>query len=272
MIEKIIANGQPGAAAAALSVAVKLGLAYAGWCSENEPVAKKYRLERLPGAAHQTVTEKAVRAGQGTLYFTVGDTASLGLEMIKKSTLRFNKPILIQDLDRDSGFSASRRIAAWINDNRIRALHVDGEKRENRISALIASRVAKILEATFFLAMTEGGIGSPLPSVVQQTRKPRHDQPPQSVRAALHHLERSLSLRDKTTIANLTADELVSLHFTLGDYINSHFDLFAADSALLTDCRRRSGRWGMAPVDAAAVIIHALWERLRLTCRIRIVK
>lgn len=32
MIEKIISNGTPGAAAAALDLAIKLGLAYGGWC------------------------------------------------------------------------------------------------------------------------------------------------------------------------------------------------------------------------------------------------
>ncbi|MEE4112942.1 MAG: hypothetical protein V2I40_09025, partial [Desulfobacteraceae bacterium] len=84
--------------------------------------------------------------------------------------------------------------------------------------------------------------------------------------------ERTLSLKDKAAIANMTLDELVSLHFTLGSYINTHFDLFTVNTALLTDCQRRSGQWRLAPKDAAAVIIRALWDRLRATCRIRIVK
>ena len=61
MIEKIIASGKPGAAAAALEVAIKLGLAYGGWCREGETVEDKFRLDRLPGASNRSVTEKAVR-------------------------------------------------------------------------------------------------------------------------------------------------------------------------------------------------------------------
>jgi hypothetical protein len=79
-------------------------------------------------------------------------------------------------------------------------------------------------------------------------------------------------LKDKTTIANMVADELLSLQSTLGNYINANFDLFTANRALLMDCQRTSGRAELAPEDAAAVIIRALWERLRATCRIRIVK
>ena len=271
MIEKIISSGRPGAATAGLEVAIKLGLAHGGWCSEGEPVPDKYRLERLPDASYGSVTEKAIGAGQGTLYFMEGETTSLGFETTKRTALRLNKPLLMLNLARESGFFASRRIAVWIVENRIKVLHVDGEGDDRR-SPFVADRVAQILEATFFLAMMETGITSPLPSVVNQERMPERESPPETMAAAMHHLEQSLSLKDKATIANMTAGELVSLYVTLGNYINTHFDLFTANTGLLTDCQRRSGRWDLAPKEAAAVIIRALWERLRTTCRIRVVK
>ncbi len=271
MIEKIISSGQPGAAAVALEVAIKLGLSYCGWCREGEPVADKYRLERLPDASYRSITEKAVGAGQGSLFFIEGEMDSIPLETTKKTALRLNKPLLILDLASQGGFSASRRIAMWIAENRIKVLHVDGEGA-GQTSPSVADKVEKILEATFFLAMMDTGITSPLQSVVEQERSSERENPPESVQAALIQLERSLSLKDKATIANMLADELVSLHFTLGNYINSHFDLFTTNTELLTDCQRRSGQWDLAPQDAAAVIIRALWDRLRVTCRIRVVK
>lgn len=271
MIEKIISSGQPGAAAAALEVATKLGLAYGGWCREADPVLDKYQLDRLPDASFRSVTERAVGAGQGTLFFADGEKTSLLLVMTRKTALRLNKPLLIQDLAREGGFFASRRIAGWIADNRIRVLHVDGENGDQHPHS-VSGRVAKILEATFFLSMIETGITSPLQSVIAQERLPKRENPPESIEAALNHLDRTLSLKDRATIANMTVDELVSLHFTLGDYINNYFDLFTTNTDLLTDCRRRSGQWELAPKDAAAVIIRALWERLRITCRIRVVK
>ena len=271
MIEKIISSGKPGAATAALEVAIKLGLAYGGWCREDEPIPDKYQLERLPHAPDRSVTEKAVDASQGSLYFTAGKTTSLRLETTKKATLRQNKPLLIQDLSIESGFIASRRIAVWLTENRIRVLHVDGEW-EGQVVSSFADSVANILEATFFLSTMETGITAPLQSVVEHERMPQRENPPETMEAALIHLERSLSLKDRATIANMTADELVSLHFTLGSYINSHFNLFTTNASLLTDCQRRSGHWGLAPKDVAAVVIRALWDRLRATCRIRVIK
>lgn len=271
MIERIISSGKPGAAAAALEIAIKLGLAYGGWCREGETVPEKFKLERLPDASSRSVTEKAVEGSQGSLYFSAGETASIGLEATRKTALRLNKPLLIQDLDGENGFSASRRIAVWITENRIKVLHVDGEG-EGHVVDSVADKVSKILEATFFLSMIETGITAPLQSVNEQERLSQRENPPENMEAAVDHLERTLSLKDKAAIANMTSGELISLHSTLGSYINSHFDLYTADTSLLTDCQRRSGQWDLAPKDAAAVIIRSLWDRMRATYRIRIVK
>jgi hypothetical protein len=271
MIEKIISSGKPGAAAAALEVAIKLGLAHGGWCRDGEPVAHKFHLERLPEAASRSITEKAVEGSQGSLYFTAGEMAAIGLETTRKIALRLNKPLLIQDLDGENGFSASRRIAVWIAENQIKVLHVDGDGVGHIVDS-VADKVSKILESTFFLSMIETGITGPLQPVVEQERRPRQENPPETMEAAVNLLERALSLKDKAAIANMTSDELVSLHSTLGSYINRHFDLYTVNTGLLADCQRRSGQWNLAPKDVAAVIIRSLWDRLRATYRIRIVK
>jgi hypothetical protein len=271
MIEKIISSGLAGAPATALDVAIKLGLAYGGYRPEGESVAKKYQLERMPAASYRQIAEKSVVAGQGSLYFHEGRRVSLQLETLKKIVQRLNKPLLTLDLARESGFTASRRIAVWIVENAISVLHVDGESGD-QISPATADRIAKILEATFFLTMMEADGITPMQSVREQVRQPQVQLPPQTVDAALTHLERDLSLKDRATIANMAAGELIALQATLGSYINSHFDLFTTNTELLSDCRRRSGRWDLAPKDAATVIIQALWDRLRATCRIRIVK
>lgn len=272
MIEKIIANGLSEAAVAALDVAIKLGLDYGGWCRESDVIADRYHLDRISGASYQTLIDKAIGTAHGSLYFVHGRRTSLELEKNKKTVLKRSKPFLLLDLAEERGFSASRRIAVWIDENQIRILHVDGETDDQQGPALKDS-IAGILEATFFLAMMETGVTSPLQSIVQKVRFPPPAIPaPQSVAAALDHLEHSLSLKDKATIANMAAEELVSLHFTLGDYINTRFDLFTTNTPLLADCQRWAGQKDLAPDDAASVIIRQLWQRLRDTCRIRIVK
>lgn len=272
MIEKIISCAQSGAARAALDIAIKLGLPYGGWAVQGDPAADKYRLEQLSGGAFKTVSEKAVAAARGSLFFHAGrGDRSLHGEFIQKAALRLNKPFLKVDLSRERGFPASQRVAAWIVEQRLTVLHVDGDDNGRSLPS-VADDAAQILEASIFLATMQTGVTSPLQSVVQHTRQPRGQAPPTTLETALNHLQASLSLKDKATIANMAAEELISLHFTLGEYINTHFDIFTANTGLLTDCRRRSGRWGLAPEGMAAVIIRALWERLRDTCRIRIIK
>jgi hypothetical protein len=272
MIEKIIANGQSGAAVAALDVANKLGLAYGGWCRQGDTIADRYHLDRIADASYQMIIDKAIGAAHGSLYFIHGQRSSIELEHAKKAVLRLNKPFLLLDLAQERGFAASRRIAIWLNENRIRVLHVDGVTQEQQSASMVDS-VAGILEATLFLAMMETGVTSPLQSIVQQERfPPPSASPPETMVAALDRLEHTMSLKDKATIANMATEELVSLHFTLGDYINTHFDLFTTNTRLLADCRKCAGRKDLSPKDAAAVIIRQLWQRLRDTCRIRIIK
>ncbi len=270
MIERLICSEGSRLSLAALDVAVRIGLSYSGWCRDDDPLPEKYRLERISGASHRAIIEKSLVASDGSLYFLQANHPSIRLETIKKSALRLNKPLLLIALDQEHGFSASQRIAEWIAGNRIRILHVSGDDEAD--SPSLGNRAARILEATLFLSMMETGVTSPLQSVIKQERSITEVQAPETIHAALNHLERSLSLKDRAAIANMAADELATLHFTLGAYIDNHFELFSTNTALLEDCRNRSGYHEMAPADAAAVIIRALWERLRDGYRIRIVK
>ena len=46
---------------------------------------------------------------------------------------------------------------------------------------------------------------------------------PSTVDEAVERLIRELSLKDKTNIANMTENELMTLEFTLGSYIDNEF-------------------------------------------------
>jgi hypothetical protein len=272
MIEKIITSGYTGAAGAALAVAVKLGLAHGGWCREGDEIPDRYQLEAVSDESYQSIADKVIGAAHGSLFFCQdGNKTDLGFEISRKTALRLNKPFLEINISRKSGFAASRRIAMWINENRIRVLHVDGEKKDQNVASLARS-VTGILEATLFLVMMESGIASPLQSIGQREQTHRPGASPKSLDAALKHLERSLPLKDKATIANMAENELTALHATLGSYINRHFDLFSNESDLLADCRRHTGPGTLAPDEAAALILRFLWERLRATYRIRLIK
>ena len=148
MIDGIIANGASGPATAALDVAVKLGLRYQGWIREGRPLPAKFRLQRVSGVSTQWIVEQSVGAAEGCLCFSDSPQPFLRLETIKNVALRLNKPFLWIVLGRESAFAASRRIAAWITDNRIRQLYVDGEA--GTADPSLTKRVAGVLEAGFF--------------------------------------------------------------------------------------------------------------------------
>ena len=274
MIDKIVVNRKSGPAVAALDMAVKLGLDTGGWSGGDEPDFElAFGLEQVANNSSPSALERSVAASHGTLYFTKGKTAgtSLQLEKLKRCAMRLNRPSLVVRCDGESGFWTARTIAGWIVENQIRVLHVDGEygDREQRV---VCNGIADILEAVYFLAMANPGMSSPYHSDEKFDRTSRPVLQVETLEAALDHLESEMGLKDKATIANLARQELKSLDATLGDYIVSHFDLFSDGSRLLADCRRQSGIVEQSPENAAAVIIEKLWERLRATCRIRVVK
>lgn len=267
MIEKILARKNPGAGALALDLAIKLGITHEEWgagpagteMNAPHPLAKDREKRSL---------EKAVRKADGVLCFTVSAPFSLIAEGNRKMAERFGKPFLAIDITQTHGFGASRQAATWIADNRIQVLYVDG----GGYDASFYATVSDILEATFFLSMMDTPVSLPDSPVAETEKNPVPESPPETLEAALDHLEAALSLKDKAHIANMAKAELGSLHFSLGTYINNRFGLYSSGSALLTDCKDRSGRLYLSPEEAAAVIIRFLWERFKETYRVRLVR
>jgi hypothetical protein len=80
---------------------------------------------------------------------------------------------------------------------------------------------------------------------------------PETVDEAVELLISILEDRHKILLSILKEDELIDLHFGLGLSIRNAFGLHDADSKLLSDCGSDN------PDDASAVIIKALWTRLK---------
>ena len=95
--------------------------------------------------------------------------------------------------------------------------------------------------------------------------------PPETIDEVVERLVYELSLKDKTTIANMNEDDLVDLQFSLGIGIRNKF-LYPRNEKLLESCRFVSKdkylHWDQAP----AVIIKALWKQLKKSHKIRVVK
>ena len=96
---------------------------------------------------------------------------------------------------------------------------------------------------------------------------------PNTVDAVVDILISELTLAERVGTADLGEDELRVLELTLGKYIRYRLDQLdvGVNKVLMKDCLSKS-RETLNEVDAATVIIRELWNRLRETHRLRVVK
>jgi hypothetical protein len=73
-------------------------------------------------------------------------------------------------------------------------------------------------------------------------------------------------------MANMQPDELDHLRTGLGDYIKRKFGLYTGNEKLKQSCAKRGRITDPLPEQACAVIIRSLFEDLRKTHRLRIIK
>jgi hypothetical protein len=83
-----------------------------------------------------------------------------------------------------------------------------------------------------------------------------------------------LTLAERVGTADLDENEFRVLELTLGKLIRYKLDQlgFGVNEALRDDCISRSGKPTLNDADAAAVLLKEVWERLKETHRLRVVK
>ena len=204
MIKKIISGGQTGADRAALDVALKFGIPHGGWIpkgriAEDGRLPEIYRLREMPIDSYPARTEKNVEESDGTLIIARG-TLTGGTDFTRKMTLKHKKQLLGIDLNLVSHFDAASLIASWIRLQEIKVLNVAGPRASE--DQQIYSDVVIILEQVIGILADED-------RKTQITLKDHVSTPPKTVQEAVDRLIGELSLKDKTTIASMTEDELV---------------------------------------------------------------
>jgi hypothetical protein len=266
MIKRIVSGGQTGADRAALDVAIKLGIAHGGWVprgrlTENGELPQKYHLKETSSTHYSVRTEKNVVDTEGTLILSHGPLAG-GSEYTREMAVRHRRPWIHIDLDRTAAFHAATAINKWILQKKIEILNVAGPRASEDPS--IYQDTLNILESVYYLGLVENNMtgDASVKSPIQ----------PQTVAEAVERLGSSLPLKDKTTIANMSQNELSTIHSSLAGYIINNFGLLSGNRELMKSCRSVSGEILQHEEDAVAVIITALWQELRQTHKLRVIK
>ena len=81
-----------------------------------------------------------------------------------------------------------------------------------------------------------------------------------------------LTLKDKVLIANMTYDELIDLNSNLGAYIRNAFRLWSGNLELMESCKFAIKDKTINADSASFAIIDILWEKLRKTHRLKVIK
>lgn len=270
MLSKIVSGGQTGVDRAALDVAIKLGIAHGGWVpkgrlAEDGPLPERYRVHETPSAVYSERTEKNVIDSDGTLIISRGELSG-GSETTREMAVRHDRPWLHIDLGRTSAFLCAVRIVAWLSAHRIRILNVAGPRASK--DPRIYHDTLALLESVYYMSLAPLAAADPetLDAAAPQAALPRN------VGQALERLLEHLPLKDKTRMANMTESELPSLNRTLGEHIINYYGIGAGNPELVESLRWTARRALTDETDAAAVLIRALWKRLRASHTLRRVK
>lgn len=275
MLKKIISGGQTGADRAALDAAIKLNLAHGGWVpkgrrAEDGSIPPTYRLEEMPTASYPRRTEKNVQEADGTLILTHGP-ATGGSKLTVDCAVRHRRKHLHIDLLRTPAFKAVHRISEWISANGIEVLNVAGSSASK--DPAIYDKTLQILTSVYWLDQPGWIASETSRKTAGRSKQPSAaEHPPETVEKAVAQLIAAMPLKDKAVLANMTEKELAGLDASLGLYVRNHFAPGPQNRPLLESCREKAGVAHLGDRDAAAVIIRELWQTLKKTYKIRIVK
>ncbi len=271
MIEKIISGGQTGADQAALDAAIKLGIPHGGWIpkgrlTENGPLPDRYDLIEMPTESYPEHTKKNIRESGGTLILSHGRLTG-GSEGTKKWALKCGKQLLHIDLSKVTPFDSTVIINNWVVDNDIKVLNVAGP-RASKDSKIYQSTV-DIIESVLFLCFSENNI---LHAARKWDDKEHPSDMPHTVDEAVADIISGIDLRDRTMLANLSEEDLNTLHFTLGMYIEQKMEVWSVNESLEDSCKQACRDLGLDESNPAAVIITKIWNKLRETHKLRVVE
>lgn len=265
MVRKIVSGGQTGADRAALDFAMEWNISHGGWIpkgrrAEDGVLPEKYRLKEMNSTDYARRTEQNVIDSDGTLIFSHGKLTG-GSLLTRKMALKHGRPRLHVDLLQTNSFSAAQSIHTWIRGQKIGVLNVAGPRQSQ--DERIYRATFDILEAAFHLAMISSHMS---PSAVR-----RYPQP-ENVDKAVNRLLEQLTLKDKSKIARMGRGDLKKLERSLGRYIGDNFGIWDGNDALIKSCGFILGKGSIKEEEAISLIMEKLWEKLRSSHGLRVVR
>jgi hypothetical protein len=274
VLKKIISGGQTIIDRAALDTATKLGIPHGGWVpkgrtTESGALPETYHLKEMETGNYLECIRQNIRDSKGTLII-FHDKLAGDPYHAERETLKQKHQLLGIDLKQKNAFQAASLIHDWIQLRKIDVLFIIGASTVENPGMENHARL--MLEKALLLDMMNLPGGRGLTDYSKQDVSERLPVPPKTIHEAVDRLILELPLKDKVVIANMTYEELVDLNSNLGAYIRNAFRLWSGNLELMESCRFAVKDKTINIDSASFAIIDNLWEKLRKTHKLKVIK
>ena len=274
ILKKIISGGQTSADQAALDAAIKMGIDHGGWMpkgrnTETGTLAKNYNLREMPTDDYSECIKQNVKDSKGTLIIFYGKLTG-DLYLAERETLKLRHQLLGVDLNQTIAFHAASLVNDWIQLRHIDVLYVVGPS--TTINPHVGKHTKLMLERALILDLMNVSSHRAITDFSQKDHLEKRPVFPKTIHEAVERLITEMALKDKVVIANMTHDELVDLNSNLGAYIRNAFRLWSGNHELMESCRFVSKNKNLNVDEASFAIIDAMWEKLRKTHKLKVIK
>ena len=274
MLKKIISGDQTGADQAVLDMVIKLGIPHGGWIpkgriTEAGPLPDKYRLKEMPTDSYSECIEQNVKDSKGTLIISYGKLTD-DLNYAREMALKHKRQLLGIDLNQTIQFKAASLVNDWVQLRHIDVLYVIGPSAS--IDPDAWKHTANIIEGAIILDLMNAPPDSHITDYTKEEYLDKLPVLPKTVDEAVDQIIADMPLQDKVIMANIKKEELQSLNLTLGIFIRNQLLQKDVNRELFESCIVVSGNDNLNDINAAFLIIEKLWEKLRETHRLRVVK
>jgi hypothetical protein len=274
VLKKIISGGHTRADRAVLDAAIKLGIPHDGWmpkgrATEAGTLPEAYHLREIFTDDNMEIIKRNIKDSKGTLIIFF-DKLTGDLYQAERETLKLKHQLLGIDFKQKNALQAASLVNDWVQLRKIDVLYVvtPGAAENPKIE----HHTRLMMERALLLDMMNIPAGR---GITDYSKKDYPEKPPvlpRTLHEAVDRLMSELSLKDKVIIANMTYDELVDLNSNLGAYIRNAFRLWYGNLELMESCKFAVKDKTINVDGASFAIIDNLWERLRRTHKLKVIK
>ncbi|MDY0360101.1 MAG: hypothetical protein RBR08_01460 [Desulforegulaceae bacterium] len=185
---------------------------------------------------------------------------------LKNFCIQKNIHFYFMDISVSSIHSISDKLGNWVFENGITSLMFKTDYTVNPDKSQLIGNIFECLIYILLMKTNPEALAAPI-----HVKAPDYSSCSYSVDAVVNDLLKTIPLKDRVIISNMPEAELSDVLLVMGITILSKY-YWPKNNLLLNDCIKISGKQNLEEFEIAEIIIKKLWENLRITHRIRILK